>query len=129
MRFVERKSRKLARVLFHQMIKFGPKLERRQMILGRLVEVGTELFAMASACSKALSLEKQNPGDPGPRELADLFCRQAKIRVCHYFMGVCWNTDRKDSKVAEKAMADGYEWLEKGIMADDGDGFNGRKQV
>jgi hypothetical protein len=31
--------------------------------------------------------------------------------------------------VAEKAMADGYEWLEKGIMADDGDGFNGRKQV
>ena len=86
MRFVERSSRKLARTLFHQMVKFGPKLERRQMILGRLVEVGTELFAMASACTKVISLEKQNPDDSGPRELADLFCRQARIRVHNYFM-------------------------------------------
>jgi alkylation response protein AidB-like acyl-CoA dehydrogenase len=127
MRFVERSSRKLARTLFHQMIKFGPKLERRQMILGRLVEVGTELFAMATACTKAVSQEKQNPGEKGPRELADLFCRQARIRVYNYFCGVCWNTDLKDGKVAAKAMENGYEWLEKGIMVDDGLGFKGKK--
>jgi hypothetical protein len=128
MRFVERSSRKLARTLFHQMIKFGPKLERRQMILGRLVEIGTELFAMATACTKVASLEKQNPGDSGPRELADLFCRQARIRICNYFMGVCWNTDLKDGKVAAKAMEKGYEWLEKGIVVDDGLGFQGKKK-
>jgi len=128
MRFVERTSRKLARTLFHQMIKFGPKLERRQMILGRLVEVGTELFAMAAACSKARTLEKAEPGNSGPRELADLFCRQAAIRVFNHFLGVCWNTDLKDSKAALKAMEAGYEWLEKGILPDDGEGFQGKKK-
>ena len=128
MRFVEKNSRKLARTLFHQMVKFGPKLERRQNILARLVEIGTELFAMAASCSKALALEKQNPGDSGPRELADLFCRQARIRIHNYFCGICWNTDLKDKKAADKAMDGGYEWLEKGIVVDDGMGFKGKKK-
>ncbi len=127
MRFVERNSRKLARTLFHQMIKFGPKLERRQMILARLVEVGTELFAMAAACSKAMAVEKENPDFQCSRELADLFCRQARIRVYNYFVGVCWNTDIRDSKVAVKAMEGVYEWMEKGIIVDDGAGFRGKK--
>src|SRR5579871_155652 len=127
MRFVECRSRKLARTLFHQMVKFGPKLERRQNILARLVEIGTELFAMATSCTKAVELEKQNPQEKGPRELADLFCRQARIRVRQYFHGVCCNTDVRDSKAAAKAMDGGYEWLEKGIVADDGSGFKGKK--
>jgi alkylation response protein AidB-like acyl-CoA dehydrogenase len=127
MRFVERNSRKLARTLFHQMIKFGPKLERRQMILGRLVEVGTELFAMAAACAKAMAVEKDTPEFKCSRELADTFCRQAKIRVYQHFLGVCWNTDVTDSKIAAKAMDGVYEWMEKGIIVDDGMGFKGKK--
>jgi hypothetical protein len=108
MRFVERASRKLARTLFHQMIKFGPKLERRQMILGRLVEVGTELFAMAASCAKAVELEKQNPqrkrppGTGGP-----LLPTGADPYLRGYFQGVCCNTDVKDSKAAAKAMEGG----------------------
>ncbi len=127
MRFVERNSRKLARTLFHQMVKFGPKLERRQMILGRLVEVGTELFAMAAACSKAMAVEKENPDYQCSRELADTFCRQAKIRVYQHFLGVCWNTDLNDGKISQKAMDGVYEWMEKGIIVDDGQGFKGKK--
>jgi hypothetical protein len=127
MRFVERNSRKLARTLFHQMIRFGPKLERRQMILARLVEIGTELFAMAASCAKALAVEKENPDFQCSRELADLFCRQAKIRVHNYFKGVCCNTDVKDSKAAIRAMDGTYEWMEKGIIPDDGAGFQGKK--
>jgi hypothetical protein len=128
LRFVERNSRKLARRLFHQMIRFGPKLERRQLILGRLVEAGTELFAMAAACSKALSQEKVNPAEKGPRELADLFCRQARLRVHAHFQGVHCNTDTRDSKTSVKAMDGGYEWLENGIILDDGLGFQGKKK-
>lgn len=127
MRFIECSSRKLGRTLFHQMIKFGPKLDRRQMILGRLVEIGTELFAMSTSIAKVMELEKQNPGEKGPRELADLFCRQSRIRIREYFHGVCCNTDTQDSKVAAKVMENGYEWLEAGIMADDGLGFQGKK--
>lgn len=127
MRYIECRSRKLGRTLFHQMIRFGPKLERRQMILSRLVEVGTELFAMSTSIAKVIELEKQTPGDKGPRELADLFCRQARIRIRAYFAGVCCNTDTADAKVAAKVMENGYEWLEKGIIVDDGLGFQGKK--
>ncbi len=127
MRYIECRSRKLGRTLFHQMIRFGPKLERRQMILGRLVEVGTELFAMSTSIAKVVELEKQNPGDSGPRELADLFCRQARLRIRAYFAGVCCNTDTADSKVAAKVLEHGYDWLENGIIVDDGMGFQGKK--
>jgi alkylation response protein AidB-like acyl-CoA dehydrogenase len=127
MRYIECTSRKLGRTLFHQMIKFGPKLDRRQMILGRLVEIGTELFAMSTSIAKVIELEKQNPGEKGPRELADLFCRQSRIRIREYFRGVSCNTDVADSKVAAKVLEHGYEWLESGIIADDGLGFQGKK--
>ncbi|HVZ79892.1 MAG TPA: acyl-CoA dehydrogenase family protein [bacterium] len=127
MRFVDRASRKLARTLFHQMVKFGPKLERRQMILARLVEIGTELFAMAASCAKATALLKENPADRGPLEMADLFCREAQVRIYQYFVGVCWNNDLKEKAAADKAMDGGYEWLEKGIVVDDGMGFQGKK--
>ncbi len=127
LRFIERTSRKLARTLFHQMIWFGPKLERRQMILARLVDVGTDLFAMASACSKALSMERANLGAQEPRELADLFCRQARLRVNAAFTAVGWNTDLADTKVARNALDGGYKWIEKDIILDDGAGFMGAK--
>ncbi|HTG49006.1 MAG TPA: acyl-CoA dehydrogenase family protein, partial [Gemmatimonadales bacterium] len=52
-RFVNRSCRRLARTLFHCMIRFGPKLEKRQVVLGRLVEIGAELLAITAACARA----------------------------------------------------------------------------
>src|SRR5437868_2674476 len=46
MQFVSRSCRRLARTLFHCMVRFGPKLEKRQAVLGRLVEIGAELLAI-----------------------------------------------------------------------------------
>jgi hypothetical protein len=125
LRFVERGARRLARTLFHQMLRFGPRLERRQMILARLVDAGTELFAMSAACSKALSMEGRGEGGGEPRELADLFCRQARLRVAADFRGVCRNTDGADSRLARKVLDGGYAWMEAGILPDDGVGFQG----
>src|SRR5213594_1525711 len=82
LRFVDRNARRLARSVFHAMLRFGPKLEYRQAVLFRLVDVGAELFAMAAACARAQWLLTHDPA-AGRRavELADLFCRQARRRV------------------------------------------------
>ena len=63
-RFVDRSCRRLARTLFHCMIRFGPKLEKRQAVLGRLVEIGAELLAMTAACSRAQAMSRAAAARP-----------------------------------------------------------------
>src|SRR5512135_2953008 len=93
LRFVSRMSRKLARTLFHCMVRFGPRLEKKQAVLGRLVEIGAELLAISAACSRAHAMTRKNPGDKGPMELADVFARQARLRVVQKFHDVWTNAD------------------------------------
>ena len=76
---MERRTRKLGRSIFHAMVRLGPKLERRQMVLFRAVDIGAELFAMSAAIVRAQMLAKK--GDTNAIALADLFCREARLRV------------------------------------------------
>jgi alkylation response protein AidB-like acyl-CoA dehydrogenase len=116
MRFVERSSRKLARTLFHCMIRFGPKLEKKQAVLGRLVEIGAELLAMSAACARAAALLKKNPGEKGPIELADVFSRQARLRVIQKFHDVWTNADDATYAAARHVLDGQMAWLEEGIV-------------
>ena len=78
-RFVERSARKLARTLLYLMVRYGPKLERKQMTLFRFVDVGAELFAMAATCVRAQRLaDKKTEGAVEAVRLADHFCRLAR---------------------------------------------------
>jgi alkylation response protein AidB-like acyl-CoA dehydrogenase len=56
MRLVARQSRRLARAIFHAMTWFGPKLEREQLVLSRLVDIATELFVLSATISRAQTL-------------------------------------------------------------------------
>jgi len=116
-RYVERAARRLARSVFHSMIRFGPKLELRQAVLFRLVDVGGELFAMAAACARARWLERTEPAS-GRRavELADLFCRQARGRVRAKFKGLWRNEDVPTYRVAQEVLAGEHLWLEQGMV-------------
>ncbi|HEX6588281.1 MAG TPA: acyl-CoA dehydrogenase family protein, partial [Longimicrobiales bacterium] len=78
-RFAERRARKLARALAFAMGRFGPKLEKKQSVLFRMVDVGAELFAIAATCAYARKLEKE--GDAGAIELAHVFCLGAQRRI------------------------------------------------
>ena len=115
-RFAARSSRRLARTLFHCMVRFGPKLEKRQAVLGRLVEIGAELLAITAACSRALAMAKQDPTNPGPVQLADLFSRHARRRVEEKFAAVFDNDDVRTYEVAQQVLRNEHTWMETGMV-------------
>ena len=119
LRYVNRASRRLARALFYCMMRFGGGLEKRQAVLGRVVEIGAELFAMSASCVNAMRLMKANPGDESPAELASAFCRLARMRVEDRFRHLFRNADVSTYAVAQKAMKGRYAWLEEGIVTMD----------
>ena len=116
-RLVERSARKLARSVFHSMVRFGPRLEQRQSVLFRLVDVAAELFAMAATCSRAQAIYQRDP-TAGARavKLADLFCRQARRRVRSKFNGLRRNEDVPTYKFAQEILAGEHRWLERDIV-------------
>jgi len=120
MRFVERNSRKLGRTIFHCMIRFGPKLEKRQSVLGRIVEIGAELLAISAACARAQAMVKKNPADRTPIELADVFSRHARRRAEERFAAVWSNEDVATYSLARKFLDNQYTWLEEGMVQWDG---------
>jgi alkylation response protein AidB-like acyl-CoA dehydrogenase len=118
LRYVERASRKLARATFYGMARWQGKLERRQGFLGRLVDIGAELFAMSAVCVRAQLDATQDAGERGKTgfELADAFCGQARQR-CEELFGELWkNTDTADAALARRVMSGRYTWLEQGII-------------
>ena len=121
-RFVERRSRKLGRTIFHCMIRFGPGLEKRQAVLGRIVEIGAELFAMAATCARAEAARRQGGKVAGDAvELADAFCRQASRRVDEKFAAIWQNDDVSTYAVARRVLDGSYTWLEQGMVGTRGD--------
>ncbi len=116
-RYVDRNARRLARGVFHAMVRFGPKLEYRQAVLFRLVDVGAELFAMAATCARARWLLRQDAAT-GKRAvaLADLFCREARGRIQGKFKQLWRNADVAGYRVAQDVLRGEHRWLEKGMV-------------
>ncbi len=120
LRFINRASRRLARNLFHAMIRFGPRLEKKQSVLFRMVEIGADLFAMSAAVTKAQLLIRKDPNNRGPVELADLFCRQTAWRVVVRFEEIFGNEDDRGYRLAQDVIANKHVWLEEGIAGWEG---------
>jgi len=114
MGYIERASRRLSRSIFHAMMRYQAKLERKQMTLFRIVDIGTDLFAMAATISYAQMLAKN--GDKNALELADLFCREARTRIDQNFRTLFDNHDDLAYKVVQKIMKGEYEWLEGDLV-------------
>lgn len=115
LRFAARTSRKLARAIFHAMLKFGPKLEREQLLLGRLVEIGTEIFAMTATCLRAEKLSGEEQGNA--EELADYFCKSARLRIEESFWRIGKNFDHAGYKLAQKTLEGKISDVERGIVS------------
>src|ERR1043166_1503100 len=109
-------SRKLARGLFHAMMRFGPKLDREQLLLSRFGGIATELFAMNATCSFAQS--KIDGGEPAAEilSLAGYFCRSARMRIDHHFAGTSENADKSGYALTQELLAGKHEELRRGIV-------------
>jgi alkylation response protein AidB-like acyl-CoA dehydrogenase len=114
LRYAERRTRKLGRAIFHAMIRIGPKLERRQMVLFRAVDIGTELFAIAAACVRADMLAKR--GQKEAIALADLFCREARRRIKEHFANFYGRNDAAIYRISQQVLRGQHAWLEQGII-------------
>jgi alkylation response protein AidB-like acyl-CoA dehydrogenase len=117
LRYVERTARKLARSTFYGMARWQAGLEKRQGFLGRVVDIGAELFAMSASCVRA-EMQRVDDADEGKAayELADAFCQQSRLRVERLFDALWTNTDDGDRKLAAATMDGRYTWLEQGVL-------------
>ncbi len=114
--FVDIQAHRLARTIFHSMAFYRDKLERKQNLLGRLMDIGTELFAMAATCSYARQQQQEKNGDATPARLADLFCSQARLRVSELTKSLSRNEDAKEGLLAHSVLDGDMRWLEKDIV-------------
>ena len=117
LRYAERSSRKLARQTFYGMSRWQAKLEYKQGFLGRIVDIGAELFAMAAACSRAEMIRHDDPErGRAAYALADAFCEQSRLRVDHLFERLWANTDDTDRQIACRVLDGEFTWLEEGVL-------------
>ncbi len=114
--YAARTSKRLARGLFHAMTRFGPKLDREQLLLSRFVGIATELFAISATCSFAqYKIDRGEPADE-ILSVANYFCRSAKIRIDHHFAGTARNADRAGYDLTQELLAGKHADLGKGIV-------------
>jgi hypothetical protein len=123
LRFAERNCRKLARSTFYGMSRWQGKLEKKQAFLGRIVDIGAELYGIACACVYAQTLGTEDPANAAQYiELADLFCQQARRRTDRLLHDLWFNDDADNYDAAMKVLDGRYTMFERDIIDPAGEG-------
>jgi alkylation response protein AidB-like acyl-CoA dehydrogenase len=123
LRYVERHSRKLARSTFYGMGRWQGALEKKQSFLGRIVDIGAELYAIACACVYAQTLANEDAANAAQYvELADLFCQQARRRVDRLLHDLWFNDDADNYAAAMKVLDGRYTAFERDLIDPAGEG-------
>ena len=121
LRWTERHARKLARQIFVLMGIHQAALEHKGALLGRVVDIGAELFAIAAACTYAHTRAGVEPDHADQvYELADLFCHQARRRADRLFSELHHNDDGDRYDAAQRLLAGRYDWFTEDILAPEG---------
>ena len=107
------------------MSRWQAKLEYRQAFLGRIVDIGAELFAMAAAVAYADTIGREQPERRESRRSSWPSCsaRQAQRRADTLFDELWAQRRRRNGKAAADKLLEGrYAWLEEGITDPSGEG-------
>jgi hypothetical protein len=98
------------------MARHGPKLEKRQALLFRAVDIGADLFAMSAAVSRAAGLRRARaPEAASAIELADVFSRMMRRRISSAFAAIRSNDDVRKYRTARRLLEGEHKWLERGM--------------
>jgi alkylation response protein AidB-like acyl-CoA dehydrogenase len=117
MRFVERASRKLARSTFYAMARWQAGTEDHGAFLGRIVDIGAELFAISAAVVYTQTQMRDHPDRAAEtHDLAEAFCNQAQLRTERLFHDLWSNADSANHRVALDVLGGRHAWLEAGII-------------
>src|SRR5450755_254318 len=123
LRYAERASRKLARSTFYCMARWRGKTEEHGAFLGRIVDIGSELFAICAAVVYARTRAAEQPEQAAAtKELADAFCEQSEQRVERLFHSLWHNTDSGTYALAQDVLSGRHTWLEEGFVDPSGEG-------
>jgi alkylation response protein AidB-like acyl-CoA dehydrogenase len=114
--YAARTSKRLARGLFHAMARFGPKLDRQQLLLSRFVGIATELFAISATCSYAQSKIESGAAHDEVLSVANYFCRSARSRIDHHFADTHRNVDKRGYQLTQDLLAGKHEILRQGVV-------------
>src|SRR5439155_19127938 len=114
--YAARRSKRLARGLFHAMAQFGPKLDREQLLLSRFVGIAMELFAISATCSYSQWLLGRGKPADEILSIANYFCRSARMRIDHHFAGTARNADKRGFDLVQDLLAGKHELLRQGIV-------------
>jgi alkylation response protein AidB-like acyl-CoA dehydrogenase len=117
MRFVERASRKLARSTFYAMARWQAGTEDHGAFLGRIVDIGAELFAISATVVYTQTALREHPERAAEtQELAEAFCNQAQHRTERLFHELWDNADVPNHRLALDVLKGRHTWLEEGII-------------
>ena len=114
-RYVKRASKRLARTLFHSMLRYGPGLDKQQLLLSRLTEIGSELFVIITAALKADYMIKQGDDPKKALLLADAVFRNGRLKIKEKFAAIRDNNDQRNYKLGRKVLDGDYENIERVI--------------
>jgi alkylation response protein AidB-like acyl-CoA dehydrogenase len=118
-RFAAWAARGLARTIGELADRSDSELADHQRRLGRIVDIGAELYAMSASCAYAEALTDH--GD-APAQLAGAFCSQSRQRVTELFERLTHNTDAGDRGLARQVLDARFTWLEEGVIDPSVDG-------
>ena len=123
LRYAERASRKLARSTFYGMALWRGETEEHGAFLGRIVDIGAELYAICAAVVYASTMAAEQPEHAAAtQQLADVFCDQSRQRVERLFHSLWHNTDSATYALAQDVLSGRHDRLEQGVIDPSGEG-------
>ena len=112
LKYVRKTSKKLARALFHSMLKYGPKLDKQQLLLGRLAEIGTELFVITACEARCDQLIKQGRDAKDTLLLVDCIFKRSQSKISNLFREIKNNNDKSNYILNKNILNTNYDYLE-----------------